>query len=428
MRSKTLTYLFAFVLFCSANVFAGGAFEHLAADAISPDSTISAAAIEQLRTAGPAGLAALRKTYAAEIAEFGSTGRATPRWNSIAAALDAVAMQKDDYAGGLYWYTDLEKARVVAKRSGKPILTLRLLGNLNEEFSCANSRLFRSLLYSNAEIAKFLNENYILHWRSVRPAPKVTIDFGDGRKIERTVTGNSIHYVLDPDGVVVEALPGLYSPQKFLAYLIEAKAIIDNSAKLDPRRRNIAYMRYRRDNFEKIKNTRDKLLAEKQIKLEETSDSTAALPVMPRAMSKAVVVNEVAILRFFDNFAKYEPQINVSQWEQMAEVFAADASIDNVSKAFIRRQNIGTGISEPELQRLFQRINDFAALDTTRNELMFHPQLYADLNAGTISDIEDFNAMVYDKLFKTPHSDKWLGLYSTDLYTALDGNGLTGGN
>ena len=27
--------------------------------------------------------------------------------------------------------------------------------------------------------------------------PTVTIDFGDGRKLERTLTGNSIHYILD---------------------------------------------------------------------------------------------------------------------------------------------------------------------------------------------------------------------------------------
>jgi hypothetical protein len=46
--------------------------------------------------------------------------------------------------------------------------------------------------------------------------PKVTIDFGDGRKLERTVTGNSAHYILTPDGEVVDCLPGLYGPQAFL--------------------------------------------------------------------------------------------------------------------------------------------------------------------------------------------------------------------
>ena len=56
----------------------------------------------------------------------------------------------------------------------------------------------------------------MLHWQSVRPVPTVTIDFGDGRKLERTLTGNSIHYILDSQGRPIDALPGLYGPQAFL--------------------------------------------------------------------------------------------------------------------------------------------------------------------------------------------------------------------
>ncbi len=97
----------------------------------------------------------------------------------------------------LYWYTNLEQAKAAAKVSGKPILSLRLLGKLDQDLSCANSRFFRVALYPNAAISKELRDKYILHWQSVRPAPKITIDFGDGRKLERTITGNSIHYILD---------------------------------------------------------------------------------------------------------------------------------------------------------------------------------------------------------------------------------------
>src|SRR5207248_3012198 len=98
-------------------------------------------------------------------------------------------------------------------------LSLRLLGNLNDEFSCANSRFFRTALYANTEVSAAMRENFVLQWKSVRPVPKVTIDFGDGRVVERTITGNSIHYVLDADGRVLDALPGLYGPQAFLVWL-----------------------------------------------------------------------------------------------------------------------------------------------------------------------------------------------------------------
>jgi hypothetical protein len=89
--------------------------------------------------------------------------------------------------------------------------------------SCANSRFFRVALYPNAEISQVLRDRFIPHWESVRPAPKVIVDFGDDRKLERTITGNSIHYVLDASGQPIEAIPGLYGPQAFLKHLLAAE-------------------------------------------------------------------------------------------------------------------------------------------------------------------------------------------------------------
>jgi len=39
-------------------------------------------------------------------------------------------------------------------------------------------------------------------------------------------------------------------------------------------------------------------------------------------------------------------------------------------------------------------------------------------------DIEKLNEKVYASLFLTPNSDPWLGLFSTDVYTALDNGGV----
>jgi hypothetical protein len=126
--------------------------------------------------------------------------------------IDRVALQRDAYASRLFWYTDLGEAKAEAQRTGKPILSLRLLGKLDEELSCANSRLFRIVLYANPQISQFLRDTYVLHWSSERPVPQITLDFGDGRVVQRTITGNSVHYVLDSQGRMVDALPGLYGP------------------------------------------------------------------------------------------------------------------------------------------------------------------------------------------------------------------------
>ncbi len=79
------------------------------------------------------------------------------------------------------------------------------------------------MLYANAAISNELRNNWILHWESVRPVPKITIDFGDGRKLERTITGNSLHYVLSADGGIVDVLPGLWGPKEFLQEIREAR-------------------------------------------------------------------------------------------------------------------------------------------------------------------------------------------------------------
>jgi hypothetical protein len=72
------------------------------------------------------------------------------------AELDALCRQRDCDASELFWYTDLERAKTAAKASGKPILSLRLLGRLDEDLSCANSRFFRVAVYPDAAVGKLL--------------------------------------------------------------------------------------------------------------------------------------------------------------------------------------------------------------------------------------------------------------------------------
>jgi hypothetical protein len=126
---------------------------------------------------------------------------------------------------GLEWFTDLPAALAEARRARKPVLSLRLLGRLDEQLSCANSRFFRAMLYPEPRINALLRDAFVLHWQSVRPVPIVTIDFGDGRRIVKTLTGNSVHVVLDAAGRPVDALPGLFDPATFLTLLGRAREL-----------------------------------------------------------------------------------------------------------------------------------------------------------------------------------------------------------
>src|SRR5262245_92174 len=94
-----------------------------------------------LRAAGPQELESLLERY-----DRAPDGPARKR---LAAEIDAVAHQKYATVSRLYWHTDLAAARAAAREQKRPILHLRMLGNLDEDLSCANSRLFRATLYAN---------------------------------------------------------------------------------------------------------------------------------------------------------------------------------------------------------------------------------------------------------------------------------------
>jgi len=425
MKIKTIWLVTLVALFSVVSVCAESkSRKELAEMAVSADSARSFEAIKDLRTMGKDGLDALFQTYSAEIAKFSATGEGGEDWKRIAFALDSVAAQKDAYASNLFWFTDLEEAKREAGKSNKPILSLRLLGNLNEEFSCANSRFFRALLYSNSEISKFLRENYVLHWKSVRPAPKVTIDFGDGRKIERTLTGNSIHYILNKNGEIIDALPGLYNPTAFLKYLTSAKEFKTIDGLPSPQKET-ALLRYRRARFNEIIGKRNQSVAAAKVTLTEPKDSTAAPDVAVRAATK--MITETSILTgISDDFSRFEPQINLDDWKKLSKIYAGATKFDDASVAFIKRQNAKTGLTGAQFTSLLTNLENYVALDTTRNDFLFHTKLYEWLNQQRAKplELESFNSRVYAELFKTPDSDKWLGLYNTDVYTALDGNGI----
>ena len=419
MRSVLNLLLFTLL---TVPVFASVSREELARQAVSAEPGISNAAIAELRAIGPDGLDTLFSVYGTDIKRFTETGNRAENWERIAHAIDTVAMQKDAFASHLYWYTDLEQAKKVADSQNKPLLSLRLLGNLNEEFSCANSRFFRALLYSNSEISRYLRENYVLHWRSVRPAPKVTIDFGDGRRIERTLTGNSIHYILSEEGEVIDALPGLYSPKAFLIYITQARNVNRVLRDIPAAQRMTALLRYRKTSFDRIRERRQKNITAANVRLTEPQVSgLKALDVAPLAMVK--MITETTILTsILDDFSRYEPSVRLDDWEKLARHYSPNNEIDVASTAFIRRQN--PDLSQPEFDALIARLNKYLSQDTTRNDFLLHPQLYSWLNRGNPTDLEAFNTRVYSEIFKTPDSDRWLGLYPTDVYTALDGNGV----
>jgi hypothetical protein len=435
MRLKLFTPIVALLcLAFSASAFAGERPEALARLALSENSAESAPAIKELRAMGPRGLQVLLDAHAAEItrAKLGQPVN-EQEWQRLTLALDAVSRQRNSYASGLYWYTDFEEAQAAARASGKPILSLRLLGQLDEEFSCANSRFFRTVLYANAEVSAYLREHFILHWKSVRPAPRVTIDFGDGRKLERTVTGNSIHYVLNAAGEPLDALPGLYGPAAFMRALRQAETLAKQLDAKEAGERWQALRAYHnariqaiaRDWATDVSKIGGRVPADVVARIERRKQNPGAIEVAPLAITKRAT--EVDILKSITADATaLEAATDISSWNKIAALHATDVQLDSASLALITRQNETLRSDQALLARTRQNLEQYLALDTVRNEYLMRTKLHAWFTTGMATGgVESLNELVYAQLFKTPSSDPWLGLYSPDVYTALDGGGMS---
>jgi hypothetical protein len=383
--------------------------EKLARNAVSPDAAIAQPAIVALREQGPAGLETMLKVHADSIKAHSGAVRGIQKdeqeWLRLRTALDAISRQRDSYTSKLYWFTDFEQAKAAARSSGKPILSLRLLGNLDDELSCANSRFFRTTLYANAQVSAYLREHFILHWKSVRPVPKVTIDFGDGRKLERTITGNSIHYVLDSDGRIIDALPGLYGAPPFLTGLQQAESIAIQCATSPATARNQLLHEYHCARVAAI----------------ESDWSRDLAVIRPSAEIKSLIQLEAAT--------------DDATWASIAALHSDEARLDQASRVLLitkapsaltaGRLTVSKIVVENPVLRQIRNLERSISEDTVRNECLFHAKIHEWLAADSGGqNLDAFNSKVYAELFLTPDSDPWLGLAQPDICTALENNGL----
>ncbi|HEV7767002.1 MAG TPA: hypothetical protein VGQ76_18525 [Thermoanaerobaculia bacterium] len=316
--------------------------------------------------------------------------------------LDKVCGQKDCHASRLYWFTDLEEAKEAARLTGRPILSLHLLGRLDEEMSCANSRFFRTLLYSDDAISSILRKDYVLHWHSVREVPRVTIELGGGRVIRQTITGNSAHYLLDASGRPLDVLPGLYSPAAFRAQLEEWVSL---HRELNDRNRNVMLRSYHRQRGEIAMQRATEQGIDPSL-YEGMQDVFAA---QFRSQSKART--ELPVLRQLKRGRTTAAQV-ADPWRVIGE-----RGKDGIrfSESTLRLMRSKQHLTDAMLDSLRRTV----AADTAFNEYDLHLRAHQWFAQGEVRDLYSLNERVYDELFLTPSSDPWLGLNSDDVFTGI---------
>lgn len=395
--------------------------------AVGDDAPRAEQAIAALRAEGPAGLARLLEAHndavhALNTDPLASSNAASER---LRHAIDVVSGQRDGHASGLYFYDDLPRALAEARARHVPVLSLRLLGRLDEELSCANSRYFRTIVYSDESVATFLREHFVLHASTERPAPTITIDMGDGRTMVRTITGNSIHYVLDGNGRVVDALPGLYAPPQFVAALTAAVGAFTRCNGAETERYGDC-----------LTTTHRMALAdlEQRWLVQRSAAGANSLPewqaftrrddrrvvgpgapsarqAMAETMSKMSV--EAALLDSFVRTRTPEPYEGIN-WPRL--VGRADFALSARSLALVRLKNHSEDVRSIALE-----LARNAVADGLRNEFVMHRRIHEWLAAAqTPIELAPLNTRVYAELFLTPASDPWLGLRAADVWDAIE--------
>lgn len=376
---------------------------------------------------GPYGPEGELKQLLSEHAARERAGESAASLAALESHIDALAGAKDAAFSGLYWHRDLAEAKREAEARKLPILSLRLLGDLTCDRSCANSRFFRTALYANADLAGWLGANVILHWESVRPVPVIVIDMGDGRRIERTITGNSIHWLLLPDGSVVDGFPGLYGPQAFRQALEPAVRVAQN-ALAGPARERAGVLAGHHWT------TRSRLEAE-AAKAGIWAEPVAARGRFPRAGEGAqMAMGKSAVERPMLDALGDTPAPEDPKWDRVTAMHLERCRLDARSKKLMARKSARSMRGAEEQAELAAQFERLMAKDTAQNELRLRPVILLWLSRGMGKGLrgqgpqEDqlraLNRRVYAELFLTPEDDPWLGLAPRAEYAALEDAGL----
>lgn len=370
--------------------------------------------VARLRAEGPVALDRLLERYDAM-----PDG---PAKADLERTIDAVAAQRYATFSRLYWYTDLEAAKAAARASGKPILSLRMLGRLDEDLSCANSRLFRVVLYANESVSSFLRDRFVLHWSSERPAPRVTVDFGGGRRIETTVGGNSAHFVLDADGRPIDVLPGLYSPVAFRRELEAALPLATESSALSDAARAERLVEFHRE----------RRTAAATLWSNDPRGTTVTIPARDDLLAAEhltvgkMMIEIPTVLR-----AALDPTTNGLSMGLRTVRRLDEAKLDARSRELAARLRPIDWAADPRpldaagLDAEISILESNVAADTEADEGRLHDRVHEWFVEGPRpTTFSELSTRVYRELFLTPADDPWLGFSTPLIFTGLPGDGV----
>ena len=170
-------------------------------------------------------------------------------------------------------------------------------------------------MFSQDRVAAFVNRHFEPAWESVRPVPVVRIDFGNGNVVTRTLHGNILTSVCTPDGLLLDALPGIYTEDGY-ANALDRLRLLAGVARTRPAGQRDEWARaYHRDETKKLREQ------ETLARIEATT-ARFAMYYTKGAIERPVkaVVGRPSGPNVTPNGGQpVRPNADVSRWEELAE-------------------------------------------------------------------------------------------------------------
>jgi hypothetical protein len=247
------------------------------------------------------------------------------------------------------------------------------------------------VLFSNDQVVRMIHESFEPVWESVRPVPILTLDFGNGHTITRTLHGNVVTSVCTADGKTLDALPGLYETKTFLEQLDQLWLLHGWLEKKPAAERESAWCDYHR------------------------TQSQALMKNLPPgqfiSMDPSKIRIERSAKRLMINFVppQTEKVIPKKKEESKAKADRGKGVVELPTKALLTESGSMGGGIRPERDRDVSQWKELVQ-DTQLNETLRRLAIHVKFSSGTPSTPAGLTRWIYADVLHADLDDPYLGL------------------
>jgi hypothetical protein len=223
---------------------------------------------------------------------------------------------------------------------------------------------------SDPDVIQLLSTEVIPVWESVGSVPKVTIELGNGKTLERTLGGNIVTYILSSEGDVYDAYPGVYRPWDYISEIQKTLNFVNNLKQPENAKEIVSWHRAQ---------------FSEQVQFEQQRIT----------FSKALV--ESPLLKALN----MGPAIGTEKNTNFRDISKEPATVQELSNMLLKTKS-----KDPE-----EIGRSGVDADSENNLKLMRPAVHALYsNYNSLPKIEKFRDVIYKELLHIPLDDPYLGL------------------